>query len=63
MESINFDGVVRHKLIHKQLLSDLGEYYSTFKKTGELSLETFQFLAFWLKSHICGIDKKYALLS
>ncbi len=60
MESIDFEGLRSHKVIHERLLKEMGEHYEEFRKNRELDPKVFRFLTFWLKSHICGIDKKYA---
>jgi hemerythrin-like metal-binding protein len=63
MESINFPQLSPHKLIHQKLLTTMDNHYKQFKQNGALNDEVFTFLRFWLKSHICGIDKKYAELA
>ena len=60
MESMQFDGLNSHKLIHKELLRRLGDHHDEFNKTGVISEGLMDFLVIWLKSHICGIDAKYA---
>lgn len=60
MESIGFEKLKTHKLIHKNLLDELDVLHREFTATHELGDRVFRFLAFWLKSHICGIDKQYA---
>lgn len=62
MESIDFDRVATHKLIHKKLLGELDDHFSRFVASGTLDDRLFHFLTFWLKSHICGIDKQYGRL-
>lgn len=59
-DSIGFPGAESHKLIHKQMLSKISDYAESFKKTGTLSQDFFNFLKMWLASHIMGIDSKYA---
>ncbi len=60
MESIAFPQLNSHKLIHKRLLDTLQEHYENFQQSKQLNEQVFTFLSFWLKSHICGIDKQYA---
>ncbi len=61
MESIGFPGLTGHKLLHKQLLDRYGQHAAEIRAAGgEASDEFFQFLRFWLTSHIKGIDTKYA---
>lgn len=59
MASINYERITTHKAIHAKLLEELDQHYRTFHSTHEVSDKIFRFLTFWLKSHICGIDKKY----
>lgn len=60
MESVNFDGLVNHKLIHQQLLNKFEELYLEMLDSKEFNQKFFEFLKFWLTSHIKGIDTKYA---
>lgn len=59
MASIEWEGLHAHKTIHKKLLENFLQHYSSFKKEGKLSDEFFHFLKFWLSAHIQGVDKKY----
>lgn len=60
MESIGFEGLATHKIIHKKLLDEVGGHVSNFKKSGgKVDEKFFNFLRFWLSSHIRGIDQKY----
>ncbi|MEQ8408541.1 MAG: bacteriohemerythrin [Gammaproteobacteria bacterium] len=60
MEAIEFEQLKSHKQIHARLLNSLDEHYADFKQSMTLNDQVFSFLRFWLKSHICGIDRKYA---
>ena len=62
MESIGFSGLKKHKYIHKDLLDRVGKYVQEFKESQSKVLpeDFFEFLKFWLVSHIEGIDTKYA---
>ena len=60
MASIGYPDLNKHKMMHKSLLGKVMENKSKFEATGKLQQEFFSFLKFWLKSHICGIDMKYA---
>lgn len=62
MTAIEYDRIATHKAIHAKLLSELDEHYREFRRTQLLGEAVFRFLAFWLKSHICGIDRKYSVL-
>ncbi len=59
MESLNFEGIKQHKIIHTQLISKFLSHYSDFESKKEFSDQFFQFLTLWLNAHIQGIDKKY----
>ena len=61
MASIDFAGLATHKLIHKDLLDRVGRFVSDFHDSGgaQLPKAFFDFLKFWLLSHIQGIDTKY----
>lgn len=61
MESIGFDGLATHKIIHQQLLAQFSEHLENYKNgdSSQLGEEFFRFLAVWLTSHIKGIDTKY----
>lgn len=61
MESIHFDGLVTHKLIHKDLLEKFTRHMTAFDQgsTQTLGTDFFGFLKVWLLAHIQGIDTKY----
>jgi hemerythrin-like metal-binding protein len=59
MESINFEGIQVHTGIHQQLLEKFTSNYQTITNERKLTQEFFDFLKFWLSSHIQGIDIKY----
>src|SRR5690606_5343797 len=56
MTSIDYDRIATHKAIHAKLLEELDQHYRDFTRTQRVGDNVFRFLAFWLKSHICGID-------
>lgn len=60
MESIDFPNLGTHKVIHKDLLEKFGAHKEKFEQEKQLNDEFFNFLKFWLRSHIMGIDTKYA---
>lgn len=62
MESIDYDGIASHKIIHEKLLKTLGEHYENITSTQKFNNDFFHFLKFWLSSHIQGIDVKYGKL-
>ena len=59
MASVGFPDLESHKRIHQKLLARVGEHVAELEKTGKLTDALFSFLAFWLSSHIQGIDVKY----
>jgi hemerythrin len=64
MAKINFPGLESHKLIHQDLLKQFVKHKEKFESTkGKIPDDFFAFLKVWLKSHICGIDKKYGEFS
>ena len=62
MEAIGFSGLRSHKYIHENLLERVGKYVQDFKDSPAevLPEDFFEFLKFWLVSHIQGVDTKYA---
>ena len=61
MQSVGFPDRERHALIHADLLAKVGQHYQAFQAgNGQVPPEFLAFLSFWLKSHIQGIDRKYA---
>ena len=60
MASIGFEGLSIHRTIHESLLERLGGHRATLVDTGGVDDGFFRFLKYWLASHICGIDTKYA---
>lgn len=60
MKSISFSNLESHKLIHKNLLATFTEHYDKMTKEQKFNQEFFEFLKFWLTSHIKGIDIKYS---
>jgi hemerythrin-like metal-binding protein len=60
MRKIGFPDVVKHGLVHRNLLERMESFNAQFKGSGVLTEDFFAFLKMWLKAHICGIDMKYA---
>jgi hemerythrin len=63
MKSVGFEGLAIHRTIHHSLLERLGGHRQTLVDTGAVDDGFFRFLKYWLASHICGIDTKYAELT
>ena len=64
MAQIKFPGLEVHKLVHKRLVEKLTMYARDFdEKQERLPTEFFNFLHFWLVSHIKGIDIQYGHFS
>lgn len=57
--SKNFPGADSHKLIHKKLLDSMATYDTQIKSKTLDKVGFYNFLTFWLQSHIVGIDQKY----
>jgi len=59
-EKTAYPGAVPHKLEHSSFVEKISGFRDAFNsgKVG-VSLEVMNFLCYWLKDHINGIDKKY----
>jgi hemerythrin-like metal-binding protein len=60
MERIGFADLAKHRIVHRHLLERLAGFRKQFDDTGVFKEDFFFFLKMWLKSHICGIDTRYA---
>ena len=61
MQRIGYPGFNKHKALHTNLLTRYGAFAAQIRAGGGLASDAFfQFLKFWLSSHIKGIDTKYA---
>ena len=61
MRNVQFPGIDAHCRLHQKLLGRYTEYAAEIKaRGGETDPGFFNFLKFWLSSHIKGIDVKYA---
>lgn len=60
MESTGYPGLEVHRIQHKALTRQVGEFMARLEK-GEraISLDLLDFLRDWLKNHIQGDDKAY----
>lgn len=64
MKSMGYPGLEVHRGTHRSLLKTLTEHAHDVKASGgRVRDQMFRFLRFWLASHICGIDMKYAKYS
>ena len=60
MERINYNQLTTHKILHKQLIDQFVEHSKKFDESGDVLPDAFfQFLKFWLTTHISHIDVKY----
>jgi len=61
MRSIAYPEFTQHALIHPTLLEKLDVHYAKFR-AGNAGVDpaVFEFLTFWLRTHIAGIDRRYA---
>ena len=61
MQSVGYDGLDTHKLIHADLLNKYGAYAQEIHAAdGKLPDQFLTFLKLWLTAHIKGIDMKYS---
>ena len=61
MQRIGYPGFNKHKALHTNLLTRYGAFAAQIRAGGGLASDAFfQFLKFWLSSHIKGFDTKYA---
>jgi len=62
MASLGYPELAAHKVIHATLLEKFALHYEAFRSGGSTRVEptVFEFLTFWLRSHISGIDRRYA---
>lgn len=61
MASVGYPDLKTHAVIHKNMLEKFTALYNDFKAgAGKVDRAFYDFLKFWLKSHIMGIDRKYA---
>lgn len=61
MESVGYPGIAVHKGVHRNLMEKVNEHAKLFKQNGKFTDALFQFLHMWLRAHICGVDRKYAV--
>jgi hemerythrin-like metal-binding protein len=61
--ALNYKDADKHKIIHEQLLTKLSAYVDDAKRQRKVDPALFDFLRYWLRAHILGIDKKYAEVS
>jgi hemerythrin-like metal-binding protein len=61
MERIGYPQLETHKVIHRELLSNLRQHVAAFDAgSGKVAGDLLGFLKFWLAAHIRGIDRQYA---
>lgn len=61
MEALDFPDLRVHKRIHVELLEKFTTLFQAFRAgTGKVDRGFFDFLTFWLRSHITGVDRQYA---
>ena len=60
METIGYEGLKTHKIIHQDLLRKYGDFAEKIRaEGGKAEPAFFTFLKLWLSAHIMGIDMKY----
>lgn len=61
MKRIGYAELESHQQIHKQLVGTLEGHFNRFAASqGNVPQPVFDFLNFWLKAHIQGIDRRYS---
>lgn len=60
MQRIGYPGLAVHQGVHRNLMEKINAHAKDFKQNRRFSDELFVFLQMWLRSHICGVDRKYA---
>jgi hemerythrin-like metal-binding protein len=59
MDEMNYSDISTHKTIHKKLLRTFKEHELVLLSEGRVNKSFFEFLNFWLKSHMSGVDTMY----
>jgi hemerythrin len=60
MESIQYEGLRNHSVIHRALLTTLSQLIDEYQRCYDTVPDKFfMFLNKWMGSHIKGMDKKY----
>ena len=59
MADVDFPGRDAHRGHHARLLKTFDQHIERFEAGAELGEKFFDFLRFWLASHICGVDRDY----
>lgn len=61
MRQTGYPGFVAHKALHEKLLTRYRDFATAIRTAGgNADAAFFNFLKFWLNSHIKGLDTKYA---
>lgn len=60
MASIGYPALALHQGVHRRLLENINAHAVEFRTNRRFTDELFAFLHMWLRSHICGVDRKYA---
>lgn len=60
MDDIKFPHVSSHKALHRKVEAKLEQFSDTLSAGSKLGPDFFEFLNFWIASHICNVDIKYA---
>lgn len=59
MASIGWPKLAEHRIIHQMLVRKIGKHRDTILAAGAITDRLFDFLEFWLVTHIQGIDAAY----
>lgn len=60
MARVGYPGLAVHQGVHRNLMAKINEHALHFRDHRQFSPDLFAFLHMWLRSHICGVDMKYA---
>jgi len=63
MEKIGYEGLRTHRHTHTNLVNRMKEFGADLDNNQLDNIKLVSFLKMWLKSHILGIDMKYAVFA
>lgn len=61
MASIGWPKLAEHRIIHQMLVKKIGKHREQIVAAGAITDKLFDFLEFWLVTHIQGIDAEYGV--
>jgi hemerythrin-like metal-binding protein len=60
IQRVGYPDLAVHQGVHRNVIGKLNEHAAWFKQNRVFRDDLFVFLHMWLRSHICGVDMKYA---